>query len=242
MPDAPSHPIAGGEQAANLLQPADSSRHATTAHAKVGGTIAASPLVMGRLCLFSPSRGHPVPVLEQGRLAQACIGLAVPGRPIGPWSRRTGAPKASATRRDRSPPVHGGYTRSWQVGECNGHERSPRELRNRRPDRQRSCHQDTLQVAGQSSSLLPPPTAPLLVAVSEGGRLVDSSDLLDGAAHGALLDDDGAPTRRSQAALRQADRRRRGPGRPARPTPTRTCGGSSSPDALDTVHLVRVDY
>src|SRR5512133_3812925 len=27
------------------------------------------------------------------------IGLAVPGRPIGPWSRRTGAPKASATRR-----------------------------------------------------------------------------------------------------------------------------------------------
>jgi hypothetical protein len=29
------------------------------------------------------------------------IGLAVPGRPIGPWSRRTGAPEASATRRDR---------------------------------------------------------------------------------------------------------------------------------------------
>src|SRR5215207_10463875 len=29
----------------------------------------------------------------------ACIGLAVPGRPIGPWSRRTGAPEASATRR-----------------------------------------------------------------------------------------------------------------------------------------------
>src|SRR5512133_3098454 len=27
------------------------------------------------------------------------IGLAVPGRPIGPWSRRTGAPEASATRR-----------------------------------------------------------------------------------------------------------------------------------------------
>ena len=31
------------------------------------------------------------------------IGLAVPGRPIGLWSRRTGAPKASATRRDRTP-------------------------------------------------------------------------------------------------------------------------------------------
>jgi hypothetical protein len=27
----------------------------------------------------------------------AVIGLAVPGRPIGPWSRRTGASQASAT-------------------------------------------------------------------------------------------------------------------------------------------------
>jgi hypothetical protein len=27
----------------------------------------------------------------------------VPGRPIGPWSRRTGAPEASATGRDRTP-------------------------------------------------------------------------------------------------------------------------------------------
>jgi hypothetical protein len=34
---------------------------------------------------------------------EACIGLAVPGRPIGPWSRRTGAPEASATGRDRNP-------------------------------------------------------------------------------------------------------------------------------------------
>ena len=30
------------------------------------------------------------------------IGLAVPDRPIGPWSRRTGAPEASATGRDRA--------------------------------------------------------------------------------------------------------------------------------------------
>ena len=29
------------------------------------------------------------------------IGLAVPGRPIGPWSRRTAAPEASGTRQDR---------------------------------------------------------------------------------------------------------------------------------------------
>jgi hypothetical protein len=36
-----------------------------------------------------------------GQLVKACIGLAVPGRPIGPWSRRTGAPEASATGRDR---------------------------------------------------------------------------------------------------------------------------------------------
>ena len=34
---------------------------------------------------------------------KACIGLAVPGRPIGPRSRRTGAPEASATGRDRNP-------------------------------------------------------------------------------------------------------------------------------------------
>jgi hypothetical protein len=33
---------------------------------------------------------------------RANIGLAVPGRPIGPWSRRTGAPQASATGRDRN--------------------------------------------------------------------------------------------------------------------------------------------
>jgi hypothetical protein len=35
-------------------------------------------------------------------LVEARIGLAVPGRPIGPWPRRTGAPQASATGRDRS--------------------------------------------------------------------------------------------------------------------------------------------
>jgi hypothetical protein len=34
---------------------------------------------------------------------KARIGLAVPGWPIGPWSRRTGAPEASATERDRNP-------------------------------------------------------------------------------------------------------------------------------------------
>jgi hypothetical protein len=51
----------------------------------------------------------------------ACIGLAVPGRPIGPWSRRTGAPEASATRRDRT------LGPCWVRGAPGpqGHERSP---------------------------------------------------------------------------------------------------------------------
>jgi hypothetical protein len=53
----------------------------------------------------------------------------------------------------RSPPVHSGYTRSRQVAECNGHERSPRGLRNRRLDCQHRRHQAPLQEAGQSSSL-----------------------------------------------------------------------------------------
>jgi hypothetical protein len=55
------------------------------------------------------------------------IDLAVPGRPIGPWSRRTGAPEASATGRDRTttgprwspgpdPRVFSGHERSRRVG------------------------------------------------------------------------------------------------------------------------------
>ena len=35
----------------------------------------------------------------------ALIGLALPGR-SGPWSRRTGAPMAFATGRDRNPDAH----------------------------------------------------------------------------------------------------------------------------------------
>jgi hypothetical protein len=48
------------------------------------------------------------PKLHGMQGVKALIGLAVPGRPIGPWSRRTGAPEASATGRDRNPePAHG---------------------------------------------------------------------------------------------------------------------------------------
>jgi hypothetical protein len=46
-------PPAGGEQAANTLQPGSSSRHVATLDAKVGGTITASPLVPRRPYLFS---------------------------------------------------------------------------------------------------------------------------------------------------------------------------------------------
>jgi hypothetical protein len=63
----------------------------------------------------------------RGRLIEACIGLAVPGRPIGPWSRRTGAPQASATRRDRPPRSVLGPWRTGTTGAravSNGHQRA----------------------------------------------------------------------------------------------------------------------
>jgi hypothetical protein len=49
---------AGGEQAANTLQPGSTSRHATTANDEVGGMIAASPLVKQRPYLFSHGRSR----------------------------------------------------------------------------------------------------------------------------------------------------------------------------------------
>jgi hypothetical protein len=52
---------------------------------------------------------------------EARFGLAVPGRPIGPWSRRTGAPGASATGRDR--PLGPCWVRGAPGPQ--GHERSP---------------------------------------------------------------------------------------------------------------------
>jgi hypothetical protein len=39
------------------------------------------------------------------RRAEIVPSPAVPGRPIGPWSWRTGAPEASATGQDRNPPT-----------------------------------------------------------------------------------------------------------------------------------------
>src|SRR5215218_1356931 len=49
---------AGGEQAANPLQPTSSIRHTTTPDLKVRITIAASRLVMARPYLFSHGRSH----------------------------------------------------------------------------------------------------------------------------------------------------------------------------------------
>jgi hypothetical protein len=48
----------GGEQAANTLQPGNTSRHATTANAKVGATVGAFLLITRRPYLFSHGRGR----------------------------------------------------------------------------------------------------------------------------------------------------------------------------------------
>jgi hypothetical protein len=56
----------------------------------------------------------------------------LPGRPIGPWPRRTGAPKASATGQNRSDGKaskgelgrHIGATSEWWTADSHGHWRS----------------------------------------------------------------------------------------------------------------------
>jgi hypothetical protein len=64
-----------------------------------------------------------------GHMVEACIGLAVPGRPIGPWSRRTGAPEGV---RDQTRPDPRSARGPWRTGTrgaravTNGHQR-PRE-------------------------------------------------------------------------------------------------------------------
>ena len=100
----------------------------------------------------------------------------------------------------------------------------------------------------------PPPTGLLLAAVREDGRLVDPSELLDGAAHSVLLDDDDAPvpekswppsqnysvgsrtTPRGSAATSV-----KAPG-PALPMQRGAVEHHPVQDALDTVPLVPVDH
>jgi hypothetical protein len=76
-------------------------------------------------------------------------GLPPLGRVVGLSLDRLGHPRL----RDWKPPVHGGYTQGWRMGDCNGHQRSPRGPMTRRSGRQHSDHQGILQEAGQSSSL-----------------------------------------------------------------------------------------
>jgi hypothetical protein len=46
-------------------------------------------------------------------MVEACTGLAVPGRPIGPWSQRTGAPEDV---RDRTGPDPRSARGPWRTG------------------------------------------------------------------------------------------------------------------------------
>jgi hypothetical protein len=58
--------------------------------------------------------------------------LAVPGRPIRSWSRRTGAPRASAIGRDWRTSVCAGSVPHRDPRGSGGHQRSPRDNTNRR--------------------------------------------------------------------------------------------------------------
>jgi hypothetical protein len=151
--------------------------------------------------------------------------------------------------------VHAGYTQQQQVAECNGHERSRRVTGNCRSSHRPRYSQAGLHEVGQSSSLPPPPTGLLLAAVREDGRLADPSDLLDGAAHGVLLDDDGAPDpEKVKAAISELLARRPhyakriggDVGQGARPGPAdpneELWGDHPVQDALDTVPLVPPDH
>jgi hypothetical protein len=97
--------------------------------------------------LTRPRRAPRRQLLPQLAIPGARIDPAVPDQPI---RSLIAEDRSAAGVRDRpgpEPPVHGGYTRSRQVEERNGHERSPRELRNRRSGRQRR-RQAPLQTGG----------------------------------------------------------------------------------------------
>src|SRR4029453_5193815 len=103
-------------------------------------------------------------------VVEACIGLAVPGRPIGPWSRRTGAPQASATGRDRTP---------WSV-------LGPQPMGEPRTTVDKSGHRTLIETAGRHAygpltsggadrrrgvRVSPPPASPRTLAhEAAGGR------------------------------------------------------------------------
>ena len=78
---------------------------------------------------FAESLGRSARRLHRRSRSPADIGLTVPGRRGGPWSRRTGAPQVSATRRDQSLRgavvlVRAGSARHREPPVLAGHERS----------------------------------------------------------------------------------------------------------------------
>jgi hypothetical protein len=124
------------------------------------------------------------------------------------WSRRTGAPEASATRRDRSPPVHGGYTRSRRVTERNGHERSPRELRNRSSARQRSPTRHTFRRRARVRVSLPWLPQALRTLAHEAVVTEQASAFSRYRAYVRIVADDPAPLTIAEAAVFTAARPR----------------------------------
>jgi hypothetical protein len=104
-----------------------------------------------------------IPADRLGRVrnscVKACIGLAVPGRPIGPWSRRTEAPQASADRTGpgaprsalvRGAPDHKGTSGQQRSQRARGNRSSP-DLRLRQLARHRRPYQIVVPKAGGSS-------------------------------------------------------------------------------------------
>jgi hypothetical protein len=97
----------------------------------------------------SVRRRPALAVVLVGCDAQALIGLAVPGWPIGPWSRRTEAPEAAATRRDRNPAVRPGSVSYRDHRGTNGHHGHQRPKRNRRSTSVQLKQQAQRQLADQ---------------------------------------------------------------------------------------------
>jgi hypothetical protein len=136
-----------------------------------------------------PDRRAPVVMYGQSRTPGPRPDPGLLTRTRRPTSPATASPARNTRGGDRScrarpadpvpdrggpePPVHGGYTRSRQVEKRNGHERSPRELRNRRSGRQRRRHQAPLQTGGRvrvrvsHPAAMRPPALPTRLRITE---------------------------------------------------------------------------
>jgi hypothetical protein len=143
-----------------------------------------------------------------------CLALPCLARPAGRYL--VAEDRSAAGGRDqtgRKPPVHGGYTRSRQAAECNGHERSQAVARSRRSSRQHSDDLVVLQKAGREFE------SPHL---HQQGLVTDQ----------ALCLAQRQPARRRYTLGTQQPSRAAGPGgRPGGPAPPRT-GGRRAPGAV----------